>query len=129
MIYETIEPEPQIEWQELSHVAHQDRRSEKRLALVFPIEICGLDAANEFFSERSRTWDVSERGCRFTLRSQVNEGTVLAIRVLHRDSERPVSELVLFQVEWVRPESGRWLVGASSLQDRAVWNLGFPTVS
>ena len=125
MAQQTIETA--TNWQELSDAARRDRRLEKRVSLVFPIEISGLDLAGGFFSERSRTWNISERGCRFALRTELRPGSIVAIRVINREpKDGPGSKALLYQIEWVRKEEGRWVMGASSMQGRGLWNVAFP---
>jgi len=114
-------------WEGLSAEAARDRRRDKRVPLVYAIEVCGLDLAGNFFCERSRTWNVSERGCCFALRSELQSGCAVAVRVIRREMEgAPSGRALLFQVEWTRPENGRWQVGASSVEAGGLWAVAFP---
>lgn len=53
-------------WQETSQEVHRDRRRERRVPLVFPINVSGLDETGHFFSEDSTTRNISEPAAAFT---------------------------------------------------------------
>ena len=114
-------------WQELSAVASRDRRREKRIPLVFPIEVSGFDRRGRFFSERTVTADVSESGCRFQLETEVERGAVVAIKRVSRQANRLQPERpLLFKVARVTEESSGWILGASKLQPESLWCIAFP---
>jgi hypothetical protein len=105
-----------------------ESKRESRIALRFVIEICGFDRYGKFFTERSETTDVSRRGCRFQLHTEILPETVVAIRVVRKDGVKSVSSPVLFQV--ARTESMRdgWAAGAATLQAGDVWSVDFATL-
>jgi hypothetical protein len=115
-------------WQELSEEARRDRRNERRVNLAFPIEIFGFDIANHYFTERSVTSNVSQGGCGFELKTEVDPRTVVAIRLVSRDGGQPFPHRpVLFLVSWVKEEKkGCWAVGASKLQPEKLWQIAIP---
>ena len=116
-------------WQETSQEVHRDRRQERRVPLVFPINVSGLDDTGHFFSENSTTHNISEQGCRFRLRRRPQEGDGLAIRLMSRDQfPHPSSRPLLFEVRWILPEGDGWLVGTYCLQPRNLWNMTFPEI-
>lgn len=51
----------------------------ERFALQLFIEVCGFDRGGRFFTERSETCDVSDGGCKFYLRTEVDRGAVVAL--------------------------------------------------
>ncbi len=116
-----------INWQELSAEVSRDRRKGKRLALVFPIVVSGLDSSWRFFTERTKTVDISETGCRFYLKARPKPGDVVAIRLVSPQDIRPnLEKQFLFEIAWVAPEGDAWVVGASKLQPENIWHMVFP---
>ncbi len=114
-------------WQELSAEVSRDRRKGRRLALVFPIVVSGLDSSGHFFTERTKTMDISETGCRFYLKARLKPGDVLAIRLIRPQDSRPNQEKqFLFEIAWVAPEGDAWVVGAAKLQPENIWHMVFP---
>jgi hypothetical protein len=116
-------------WNELSTEASHDRRKERRIPLAFPIEVSGFDTEGRFFKERSGTIDISENGCRFQLKAQVEPTSVVALKVLHRNGsgsshDRPL----LFRVARVIREDGGWTLGVVKLQAESIWCVAFPAV-
>jgi PilZ domain len=117
----------ETDWEELSAEASRDRRREKRIPLVFPIEVSGFDKNGRFFSERTVTADVSESGCRFQLKTEVERGAVLAIRLASQHARRQLPERpLLFKVARVAEEKSCWTLGASKLQPESLWCIAFP---
>ncbi len=114
-------------WEELSVEASRDRRREKRIPLVFPIEVSGFDRYGRFFSERTVTADVSESGCRFPLKTEVERGAVVAIKLVSRHTNRTQPDRpLLFKVARVVEESKGWTLGAAKLQPESLWCIAFP---
>src|SRR6202789_358794 len=71
----------------------------ERIASQLSIEVCGFDRCGRFFTERSETCDVSDAGCKFYLRTEVEREAVVALRVITRSDRRgSVAAAVLFQV-------------------------------
>lgn len=119
--------ESPTEWAELSELAMQDRRRGKRVPLAFPIEVSGFDRNGRHFSETTKTFDISEAGCRFHIRERLQPGDVVAIKLVIRDNgQAPASKALLFQIAWVKPESDGWAAGALKLQSENIWHMSFP---
>jgi len=113
-------------WDPLRVLASLDRRSEKRLPLVFPIRIQGLAPGTGFFSELSFTLDVSENGCRFGMQARLLRGCVLAISLAPRDGSEASPEKALYEVAWVSQRDGGWEVGTRRLEKKNLWGMAFP---
>src|SRR5271156_5401181 len=88
----------------------------ERFALQLSIEVCGFDRCGRFFTERSETCDISDGGCKFYLRTEVDREAVVAMRVIERYDQRGYgSAPVLFQVTRIERESSGWSLGALKL--------------
>ena len=91
-------------------------RREPRSAAVLTFAVCGLAGDGRFFVELSSTINVSRSGCCVWLRRRPLADSALALREVSGGASLPRgASHVLFQVAWVRPEAGGWLVGASAL--------------
>jgi hypothetical protein len=118
---------PRTNWQELSREANKDRRRENRVALTFPIEVCGFNRFGRFFTERTTTHDISDGGCKFRLRTEIETEAVLAIRVIARRNGKEIdSRPTLFQVMWLEKKPEGWTLGTMKLQPVALWPVEFP---
>jgi hypothetical protein len=81
------------------------------------IEVCGFDRCGRFFSERSETSNVSEEGCKFYLRTEVERDANVALRAVARNDRRGNdSAPALFHVARIERESGGWALGAVKLR-------------
>jgi len=115
------------DWENLTLEAGEERRNGKRVPLTFPIEISGFDRTARLFSERTKTIDISEAGCRFRLKKELAPGDVVALKLLsRRDDHDPPSKPLLFRVIWVRQGPDGWTVGALNLQQEKIWHVSFP---
>jgi hypothetical protein len=115
----------QAEWQHLGTVTTDDRRQEDRVPLSLTIEVCGFDCDLRFFTERTKTWNVSNSGCQFRLHTEVAPETVVAIRVIHQSGGDELnSKSALFRIVRVRPEYPAISIGAQKLQPHSLWSLG-----
>lgn len=119
--------EAQTDWDKLSREVQQDRRRGKRVPLTFSIEVSGFDPTARLFSERTKTSDISEVGCRFRVKTPLSRGDVVAIKLLSRGNEQsPAGKPLLFQIVWVRHDPDGWTVGALKLQPENIWHVTFP---
>lgn len=115
------------DWEELSQEAQKDRRKGKRLPLTFPIAVSGFVKNGRMFGEATKTTDVSELGCRFTLKTPVASGDIVAIKLLsRRDGATPATAPLLFRIVWVHRDGNLWNVGAFKLQPENIWHVAFP---
>lgn len=115
-------------WEELSEEARRDRRLERRVNLSFPIEIFGFNKSNHYFTERAVTINVSQGGCGFHIKTEVDPRTVVAIRLVSREGGQPFPHRpVLFMISWVK-KTGKhcWAVGAAKLQPENLWQIAIP---
>jgi hypothetical protein len=96
----------------------------ERFALQLSIEVCGFDRCGRFFTERSETSDVSDGGCKFYLRTEVDPEAVVALRVIERyDQRRNGAAPVLFQVAYMERGSSGWTLGALKLRAEDSWPM------
>jgi hypothetical protein len=94
----------------------------ERIALQLAIEVCGFDRCGRFFTERSETSDVSDGGCKFYLRTEVDREAVVALRVIERHDQRGNGAApVLFQVAHMERGSSGWTLGALKLRVEDSW--------
>lgn len=116
-----------VNWEELGIEANRDRRKETRIVLAIPIEVTGFDAEGKFFSDATKTADISERGCSFWLKRRVERGGIVAIKVMtkgrkHLPDQRPF----LYQVARTTASDAGWVTGAAKLQAESIWFVAFP---
>ncbi len=96
----------------------------ERIALHFAIEVCGFDRCGHFFTERSETCNVSIRGCKFYLRTEVEREAIWALRVVERhDQHGNNAAPVLFQVVRIGREPSGWTLGALKLRAEDLWPM------
>lgn len=107
------------------HGAGRAKQRESRISLRFLIEVCGFDRFGKFFTERSETSNVSRRGCRFSLKTEVAPESVVAIRVLQSKSPQGTTSPSLFQVAHTEKAQEGWHAGASTLQPGDIWAVDF----
>jgi hypothetical protein len=97
-------------------------RRPERFPVQFSIEVCGFDRCGRFFTERSETCNVSDGGCKFYLRTEVDREAIVALRVIERyDPRGNNSAPVLFQVGRIERESSGWALGALKLHAEEPW--------
>src|SRR5208282_6243106 len=110
------------DWDELKIEANHDRRSQPRSAIKIQIEVCGFNCQGRFFSEKTATCDVSDGGCKFPLRTEVDKESIVTIRVItRRNGQESDARPVLFQVNWSKELPDGFTLGASKLQAGAIW--------
>jgi hypothetical protein len=117
------------EWGELGLQENRERRRESRFPIRVPIQVTGFGRDGRFFIEETRTVDVSESGCSFTLKRAVERGGILAIKVRAGEGENvksPLSKPLLYQVARAVDEENGWIIGAAKLQPESIWNVAFP---
>jgi hypothetical protein len=118
------------DWESLSAEASRDRRRERRIPLVFPIEVSGFDRRGRFFTERTKTSDVSANGCRFHMNTEIARGAVVAIKLVSRNSQQSLPDRpLLFQVARLEKEDHGWVLGAAKLQPENLWCIAFPPLT
>jgi hypothetical protein len=81
----------------------------------------------EFFTERTTTADISESGCRFQVKAQVETGGILALKLISRhNSETLTNRPFLYEVARVAPAREGWTLGVVKLQPESIWSVLFP---
>ena len=95
---------------------------EERQYIALRIEVCAFDRYGRFFSEVTETSDLSESGCRCSLRTEIAHDSVLAIRMLNdgKGGMQP-SHSVLFRAVRMEKTSSGWAVAAEKLQRCESW--------
>lgn len=112
---------------EIVTTARPERRGEYRETRGVPVEISGFDARGRFFTERTKTLDVSDFGCRFQLRAEIEKHSAISVRVIRRRNGMMMDDPpVLFRVVWVRHANPGWMVAGAKLQTVRLWTVGFP---
>ncbi|MFZ0211446.1 MAG: PilZ domain-containing protein [Candidatus Acidiferrales bacterium] len=116
-----------VNWEELGIEASQDRRSETRLPLAVSVEVSGFDLAGRFFSERTKTVDISESGCSFHLKNDIARGSIVGIRIKSEAEDgSALRRPLLYQVARSEHVQSDWIVGAAKLQPESIWLAFFP---
>ncbi len=106
---------------------HSNQRRERRYPLLIPIEVSGIGKDGRPFHENTVTSDVSERGCRFGLSTELEKDSIVAIRVLRTLAGAPGdSRMVMFQIIHARQERNSWILGAWTLQPEVLWCADIP---
>lgn len=119
--------ETTVNWAELGIEANRDRRREARIPLAIAIEVTGFDAQGKFFSDATKTVDVSERGCSFRLKQRVDRGGIVAIKVAVKNRKQESEQRpFLYQVARATADGDGWIMGAAKLQPESVWYVAFP---
>jgi hypothetical protein len=91
-------------------------RREERSETVLTFAVCGLASSGRFFVELSSTINVSHSGCCLWLHTCPQADSALALREAPGGASLPKgASQVLFQVAWLRPQAGGWMVGAFAL--------------
>jgi hypothetical protein len=103
-------------------------RREPRSSAELTFAVCGLTCPGRFFAELCSTVNISRSGCCLRLRTRPQSDSALALRAFPGGTSLPEgTSQLLFQVSWMRPEEGGWLVGACALGQADLWRLAFPS--
>jgi len=106
-----------------------ERRAYKRFLLHSPVEITGVDESGLQFAERARVEDVSDLGCRFSIRGAVHQGSVLGVMPMGPEGENLLDEFPrLFVIIWAKRKGDRLTVGARSLREDELSDGGVRTM-
>jgi c-di-GMP-binding flagellar brake protein YcgR len=105
-----------------------DRRKETRVNLTFSIAISTSNQKGDLVTERTKTLDISEFGCRLATRLPLNKGDVLTISLVGPDGKNaPPQKPGRFEVMWTTEESDARIIGARQTEGDSLWNVSFPT--
>jgi hypothetical protein len=106
-----------------------ERRAYKRFLLHTQVEITGVDESGLQFAERARVENVSDLGCRFSIRGAVHQGSVLGVMPLGSKGEKLLDEFPrLFVIMWAKRKGDRLTVGARSLREDELSDGGVHTM-
>ncbi len=94
-----------------------EQRSDSRIRVSVPIEVIRTDREGRTVTEQTSIEDVSDFGCRFSIRGTVERGDVVAVNVLGSDL-RPLRNEPSrrFEVMWVQRDAKLSIVGARVLE-------------
>lgn len=119
--------ESTVNWEELGIEANKDRRREARIPLSIPIEVTGFDVHGKFFCEATKTMDISESGCSFSLKCGIERGGIVAVKVMAKNRKQKIDQKpFLYQIARSTSQGGHWVIGAAKLQPESVWFIAFP---
>jgi hypothetical protein len=91
------------------------------------VEITAADRAGRVFTEHTFIEDVSDFGCRFSLRCPVQQGDTVAVKPLGSNGKNSLDEKPqLFEVMWIAPKTSCSTIGARLLQGEKLANVKFP---
>lgn len=92
-----------------------------------PVEIMGIDRAGHLFSDRGFVKDVTDVGCRFDTRTQLQCGDIVAVKPLE-PGEKVMTDQhsQLFEVMWAANHGTRCTVGARKLYGDKLADFKFP---
>lgn len=103
-------------------------RREPRSSAEFTFAVCGLTSSGRFFVELCSTVNISRSGCCLRLRTRPQADSALALRAVPGGSSLPEgTSQLLFQLAWLRPDDGGWLIGAFALGEADLSRLAFPS--
>lgn len=106
-----------VEENKTSAVNLANRRAEKRILVNVPVEVTETSADGRSVTERTFIEDVSDLGCRFSMRAPVHQGDTVAVRILGPNgSSLPDQEPRYYEIMWVAPKQQGAAVGARALQ-------------
>ncbi len=105
-----------------TEVTSVDRRRSRREKRAQEVQVRGFDATGRYFSERATTKDISEGGCRVTLRTAVTIGTILRVTILGSASGGSANGAAAqFEVVWTRQQGSSCEVGARLMKGSSPW--------
>ena len=107
----------------------EERREDNRFLLHSQVRISGIDESGLQFVERARVEDVSDLGCRFSIRGAVHQGSVVGVEPLGSEGENLLDEFPrLFVIIWVKRKRHRLTIGARAMREDELSDGCFPAV-
>jgi hypothetical protein len=105
-----------------------ERREDKRILAYVPVEVTELDSEGHPITERTFIEDVSDFGCRFSTRGQVQKGDTVAVKLLGPNGKNlPDEKPRLYEIMWVARKERGYTVGARVLLGEKLANVKFPS--
>ncbi len=108
-------------WHEVSNQAAAERRVERRVPLVFPIEVSGVNTENKNFIEQTYTLNVSHSGCCFQTLQHLSRGALIGINLTDREANQTSALQVQYEVAWAQLLGDLWIVGAQKITAHSIW--------
>jgi len=103
-------------------------RREPRSSTELTFAVCGLAFNGRFFVELCSTVNISRSGCCLRLRTRPQTDSALVLRAVPGGTLFPAgASQLLFQLAWMRPHDGGWLIGAFALGEADLYRLAFPS--
>ena len=100
------------------------RRAERRILVHVPIEVTKVDGEGHPFMERTFIEDVSDFGCRFSIRGPVLQGDKVTVKLLGPDGNSVRGEEPrLYEIMWVAQNDRTFTVGARLRQGEKLANV------
>jgi PilZ domain len=94
-----------------------ERRADARLIVNVPVEITEINDIGGLITERTIVQNISDFGCRFSMRGAVQKGDTIAVRLLAQDGKTQLDEPAkLFEVMWTSQSGSGVMVGARFLR-------------
>jgi hypothetical protein len=117
-------------WDEIAReVAAADRRKKDRVHLGFRIEISVRGADGRLLTERTKTVDISEHGCRIATRLPLKPGDKLTVALVRPYSQNSGQENVRqFEVMWIADEAKVRVAGIRQIEGDSLWDVSFPPI-
>src|ERR1700730_5608455 len=104
-----------------------ERRREERVSVNIPAEVTGIDRAGRLFSEQTFVKDVTDSGCHFETRAQLQCGDIVSVKPLEPAEKIMTNEeYQFFEVMWAANHGSKWTVGTRRLQGEKLANAKFP---
>lgn len=96
--------------------SQRERRTDSRIVVNVPVEITTIYHKGDAITERTFIEDVSDYGCRFTLRGAIRKGDTVSVHLLDQDGNALMNEPArIFEVMWIARANSVVVVGARSL--------------
>ena len=98
-----------------------EHRADARIVVNVPVEITEISEKGRQITERTFIEDVSDFGCRFSMRGTVKKGDTIAVRLVSQDGKTVLDEPAkLFEIMWVARKTSSLVVGARILRGEKV---------
>lgn len=111
----------------ISDIITGEQRMQDRLSADISVEITGFDHAGHLFSECTIVKDVTDIGCRFDTRAQLQCGDIVLVKPLEpREKISAPGQPQLFEVVWAGHHKAGCTVGARKFQVTKSSEVKFP---
>lgn len=102
---------------EPTETSQRELRADARIIVNVPVEITTIYHKGSQIAERTYIEDVSDFGCRFTMRGAIQKGDTVAVRLLAQDGESLLDDPArIFEVMWIVRGASSVVAGARIIQ-------------